>query len=83
MNRPVFFVVEKTMLGEQAALYWDDPPQIRGIRPNIIYIVRLDQLPNANHWLTMPLTELYFFYRKALAGNTLPPQYTLDTGKES
>jgi hypothetical protein len=75
MTDPVFFVVEKTPLGEQASLYRGDPPQIKIVKVRIIYIVRVDTLPNANRWLKMSLNELYSAYCKVRDKKNLPPQY--------
>ena len=81
-DSPVFFVVEKTPLGESAALYCDAAPQVRTAKPRIIYITRLDQLPNAKIWLNMSLNKLYAAYCKARDGKRLPPPPKLTEGRE-
>jgi hypothetical protein len=62
----VYFAVERTPTGEQAALYYDElPSQWRGqnaTKNGLLYALRLDNLPNASAWLRMPLNELYEVY---------------------
>jgi hypothetical protein len=78
MSEPIYFVVERTALGEQPALYYDQMPiRLTGKnakRDGLIYAVRVDILPHAAQWLAMTLPELYAAFQKARAGKIALPQ---------
>lgn len=94
MTEPVFFVVERCAAGESAAVYRDLLP-VRLTRkiprddrgrpcepPPIFYALRLDRLPDADHWLAMPLDELYAKFRWLRDKGKLPTQNLADPPKK-
>jgi hypothetical protein len=73
MTRPTYFVVAKRHGIEHAEVYFDELPRapIRGL----VYVVRLDQLPDAERWLRLPVRALYRTYHALAERGTLPPRY--------
>jgi hypothetical protein len=78
VGSPVYFVVERTIAGEQPAIYRDHlPDRLTGKnakRDGLVYAVRMDTLPHGEKWMAMSLSELYEAFRKAQAGNIPLPQ---------
>lgn len=72
-DRPAYFVVSRIMGRPQPAIYWDELPRTP-IR-NLDYVVRLDQLPNADKLVNAPLVELFAAYLSLRAKNALPPRW--------
>lgn len=70
--RPTFFVIEQGMLGESAALYYDEMPRrTTPVRP-ALYALRLDILPNADFWLSKSLVQLHAIYLNLKEAGKLP-----------
>jgi len=72
MPGPIYFVVVNRMGRESCSLYHDWlPAWMTGKNAKelgLLYVLRLDTLPNADHWLAQSLTELtntYFRLKKA------------------
>lgn len=73
MTRPCYFVVQRIMGLEMATLYWDEPP--RSPIHNLVYIVRLDTLPNGHALVDAGLTKLFSVYQRLKASGKLPPRW--------
>jgi hypothetical protein len=87
MSEAVFFVVERTAIGEQAALYYDIMPRRltgkNAARDGLVYAVRVDILPHAQTWLSMSLAELYEAYCKARNGKIPLPQNIIQAAPDA
>jgi hypothetical protein len=71
--RPAYFVVQRRFGHEQPAIYWDDLP--RSPLPGLVYVVRLDQLPNAEANCAAPLSKLYEVFCRLRPLGKLPPRW--------
>ena len=72
-ERAAYFVVSRSMGREVPAIFWDELPR-EPIR-NLIYVVRLDQLPNAADLLRASLGQLFAVYQHLLKRGKLPPRW--------
>lgn len=72
-ERPAYFVVQKIAGLERPAIYWDELP--REPLRNLVYVVRLDQLPGAASLTGQPTTWLYRVFCHLRRQGTLPPRY--------
>lgn len=76
MAEAVYFAVERTPTGERPALYHDHLPRrlsaTTAQRDGLIYVVRMDTLPNGARWCAMSLADLYAAYLVARDGGRLP-----------
>jgi hypothetical protein len=75
-DRAAFFVVALDLAGrETPAIYWDELPRTPIRR--MTYVVRLDQLPNAEALglCHANLWELFKVYRHMKARGKLPPRW--------
>jgi hypothetical protein len=78
MADPIYFVVERRHGKEMPSIIHDVIPKYltRKVTPfeqsPIIYIIRLDTLPNSEWWLSLSLTELYYYYKNLRNQNKLP-----------
>lgn len=73
MSRPAYFCVRRLYGREVPEIYWDELPR-EPLRA-LVYIVRLDQLPNAEALLRAPLWQLFGVYQRLKAAGTLPPRW--------
>ena len=73
-ERACFFTVERIQGREVPHLYWDELPHRRPIR-NLVYVVRLDQLPNGSLMIHRPLKDLYSVYQHLQRRGKLPPRW--------
>lgn len=73
MTRPCYFAVQRIMGLEMPTLYWDEPP--RSPIRNLVYIVRLDTLPNGHALVEAGLTKLFTVYQRLKASGKLPPRW--------
>lgn len=72
--RPAYFVVRRTPHGREVPeIFWDELP--RSPPRNLVYIVRLDQLPNADVLVSSSLHELFCHYQHLKASGKLPPRW--------
>lgn len=71
--RSAYFVVHKVLGTEQAAIWWDALP--RHPIPNLVYVLRLDQQPNAEKLCTAPLAQLYRTFQTMRERGKLPPRW--------
>ena len=73
MTRRAYFTVALVNGREVPALWWDELPRapIRHLR----YVVRLDQLPNAEALLRAPLGHLYEVFCVLRRRGKLPPRW--------
>lgn len=67
-----WFAIEKTATGDQPVIYRDFLPT----KARITYSLRLDELPNAERWLAMSLSELVAEYEKRRDAGKLPKART-------
>ena len=80
-TEPVFFVVERTADGEIPSLCYDvlpsrmtrRIPQGSAEQSPMIYVLRLDRLPDAERWQAMSLADLYSRYCELRDAGKLPP----------
>lgn len=72
-ERPAYFVVQKFAGLERPAIYWDELP--REPLRNLVYVVRLDQLPGATSLTGQPTTWLYRVFCHLRRKGMLPPRY--------
>jgi hypothetical protein len=73
-TRPAYFVVTRDYFGrETPALYWDELPE-RGIR-RLVYLQRLDLLPNAAALCGASLDQLFTVYQFLQKRGKLPPRW--------
>ena len=73
MSRPAYFVVARRDGREVPAIYWDELPQ-QPIR-NLVYLVRLDVLPNGPALVAAPLADLYAVFCHLRKRGKLPPRW--------
>jgi hypothetical protein len=71
--RPIYFVVTKVMGRSCPAIYWDELPRTP-IR-NLEYVIRLDELPNADKLLAASLNALFAVYLALKRRGNLPPRW--------
>lgn len=72
--RPCYFVVTKGIAGEVPSKYWDELP--RAPIRNLVYVVRLDLLPNGEDMCRAPLVDLFAaVYRHLKKRGKLPPRW--------
>ena len=74
-SRACYFVVARVLGREVPALYWEELP--RAPIRNLTYVVRLDQLPNAEALglCNANLWELFRVYQHMKARGKLPPRW--------
>jgi hypothetical protein len=71
--RPAYFTVALDHTGrETPAIYWDELPRA-GIR-RLVYVVRLDVLPNAEAQINAPISRLFEVYLRLKRMGKLPPR---------
>lgn len=72
--RPAYFVVRRTYHGREVPeIFWDELP--RTPLRHLVYIVRLDQLPNAEVLVSSTLNQLFAHYQHLKASGKLPPRW--------
>jgi len=75
VSRPAYFVVTRWHGVETPAIYWDELPRHQLL--NLVYVLRLDTLPNAESIMQQSVTELYAGYRRLASRGKLPPSLQL------
>jgi hypothetical protein len=71
--RPAYFTVALDQTGREApAIYWDELPRA-GIR-RLVYVVRLDLLPNPEAQTSAPISRLFEVYLRLKRIGKLPPR---------
>ena len=73
MMRPAYFVVSLLNGRETPAIYWDELP--RAPIPRLVYVLRLDQQPNAKALCEANLAKLYAVFCHMRKRGKLPPKY--------
>ena len=73
MLRPCFFTVQVILGREVPLIYWDELPRTP-IR-NLVYVVRLDEMPHAERLCNSSLSQLYAVYRHLKQRGQLPPRW--------
>jgi hypothetical protein len=73
MTRPAYFVVAKRHGQECPAVYYDELPR-QPIR-NLVFVVRLDQLPNGHDLVRASTGDLYAVYCRLRDRGKLPPRW--------
>jgi hypothetical protein len=69
-NRPAYFVVAKRHGVEYACIVWDELP--RAPIPNLVYLARLDTMPNADALGKLSTDQLLTLYRRLRNRGNLP-----------
>ena len=72
-GRAAYFTVSRVMGREVPAIFWDELP--RTPIPNLVYVTRLDQLPNGSLLIHRPLKDLYSVYQHLQRRGKLPPRW--------
>jgi hypothetical protein len=73
MSEPAYFVVAKRHGVERVAIYHDELP--RATIRNMVYVVRLDTLPNGHDLVRAPTGQLYAVYCRLRDRGKLPPRW--------
>jgi hypothetical protein len=73
MSEAVYFVIAKRHGVEHAALFHDELPR-QPIR-NLVYVLRLDQLPNSHDLVCASTGQLYAVYCRLRDRGKLPPRW--------
>lgn len=75
---PIYFVVERRHGKEVPSICYERMTSYltRKVTPfeqsPIVYVLRIDKLPNAEWWLLQPLDVLYTYYKALRKANKLP-----------
>jgi hypothetical protein len=73
IGRAVYFTVVTYNGREQAAKYWGELP--RSPIRNLVYVLRLDQLPGGDKMALAPLDQLYRTFCAMRERGNLPPRW--------
>jgi len=73
LTRPAFFVVTNTHGRDSPAIYWDEMPRSRP--RDVVYVMRLDEQPNGEELVAMPLFQLLTLYQRLKKRGKLPSRY--------
>lgn len=71
--RAAYFTVSRRLGREQPAIWWDELPRMP-IR-DLVYVIRLDQFPNADQLVTASLDQLYAVFCALRKKGKLPPRW--------
>ena len=72
-GRACYFTVERHMGKERPQLYWDELP--RAPIRNLVYVLRLDTLPNGERMTRAQLSALYAVFCRLREQGKLPPRW--------
>ena len=73
MSRPAYFTVALVLGRETPAIWWDELP--RAPIRNLVYVLRLDTLPNGETLAGAPLAQLYSVFCHLRKRGKLPPRW--------
>lgn len=76
MIRPAYFVVRRHQGQEIPEIYWDElpRPEVRRLW-DLVYILRLDEQPDAETVVNAPLGKLFATFQMLRRRGKLPPRW--------
>ena len=75
-DRPAYFVVRRHQGQEIPEIYWDELPRAEHRRLwDLVYILRLDEQPNAATLVNAPLEKLFATFKMMRMRGKLPPRW--------